>query len=132
VSALSNYLENALMDHLYNNSQHTSLASVYVALFTSDPAEDASGTEVSGTDYARVQVAAAAWNSASNGVVTNNGAITFPEAGSGGWGTVTHVAIFDAASGGNMYHYGALSSSVAIDQYDVLQFADTALSLSLA
>lgn len=130
-TATSNYLENALMNHLFNNTQHTSPTSVYVALFTSDPGEDASGTEVSGTNYARVQVLPAGWNSASNGNITNNGAITFATAGAGGWGTITHVAIFDAVSSGNMYFYGALSSSVSISENDAFQFANTALSITL-
>ena len=51
--SFSNYLETELLDHVFANNAYTSPSSVYVGLFTTSPAEDGSGTEVSGGSYAR-------------------------------------------------------------------------------
>ena len=132
MSALSNYLENALMNHLYKNTAHTPSASLYIALFTSDPAEDASGTECAGASYARIEMTSSDWSAVSNGQVSNANQITFPTASAGDWGTISHAAIFDSGSGGNMYHYGALNSTVTLSTGDGFLFAAGNLVLSLA
>lgn len=46
--AKSDYLENKILDHVLNNTSYTSPTTVYFALFTSNPAEDGSGSEVLG------------------------------------------------------------------------------------
>lgn len=43
--------------------------------------------------------------------ITNQADIQFPEA-TGSWGTITHFAIYDAKTGGNVIAYGALNSSI--------------------
>ena len=109
MSALSNFLENELIDHVLRATAYTSPGtSIYVALFTDDPAEDASGTEVTGGSYAREQVTA--WDAPVDGDTENTSDIVFTTA-TASWGTVTHVAIFDAVSTGNMLFYGALTAS---------------------
>lgn len=108
--SLSNYLENKLLDHIMRNVAYTSPTTVYLALYTSDPGEANSGTEVSGTAYARVAITCSA---AASGSITNSADVVFPTAG-GSWGTVTHAAIFDASTSGNMLVYGALTSSIAV------------------
>jgi hypothetical protein len=131
MAQLSNHLENALMNHLYKNTQHTSSTSTYVALFNSDPAEDASGTECTGSGYVRMEMSASQWGTVTNGAVSNAVQITFPSASAGDWGTISHAAIFDSGSGGNMYHYGALNASVTVTNGDTFLFAAGQLTLSL-
>lgn len=128
MSALSNYLENALLNHVLRNTAMTSPTTVYLALFTSNPAEDASGTEVSGGAYARQSVA---FDAPSDGVCDNTSGIEFPQA-TGDWGTVTHVGLFDAETAGNLLWYGALAASKTINTDDQFGMVAGALDVSLA
>lgn len=94
---LSTYLANALLDHLLGvTASYTSPAAVYIGLSIGDP--DEGGTEVSGGSYARQAITFAA---PSGGAVLNDALVTFPTA-TADWGTITHVGIWDAASGGNL------------------------------
>jgi len=128
--SLSNYLENKLLDHITGKSSY-SAPTCYVGLSTADPGDDGSGlAEPSGNGYARVETSASDWNSASGGSITNAEAISFPAA-TGNWGTITHVVLFDAASGGNMLASGALDSSQAISTDQVARFAAGTLTISL-
>lgn len=131
MSAASNYLENEVLDHVLGKGTRdfTSPANLYISLYTTDPGEDDSGTEVSGTNYARTAVT---FNTASGGSATNNGDVTFPAAGSGGWGTVSHIGVHDASSAGNLLFYGALTASRTVSESDIFQISDTNLTISLA
>lgn len=115
---MTNYLEQRLIDFVFNSNAEFSFSSpanVYVALFTSATADDGTGTEVTGTNYARVDTGSfTAMTNITDGQTENTNDIVFPTAGSGGWGTVTHIALFDALTGGNMLFHGALSQSKEI------------------
>lgn len=128
MAAMSNYLENALINATLRNTSYTSPSTVYVALFTSDPTDAGTGTEVSGGSYARQ---AATFGSPSNGASSISSAIEFPQA-TGSWGTVTHFGIYDALTTGNLLYHGALTASKTIDTGDVFKFATSALSVTLA
>lgn len=128
MSALSNYLENALMNAVLNNTSYTSPTTTYVGLFTSDPTDAGSGTEVSGGSYARQ---AASFGAASQGNCTNDADITFPQAGAN-WGTVTHFGLYDAVTSGNLLFHGALTSSKVIETGDIFKIASSNLSITLA
>jgi hypothetical protein len=132
MSQLSNYLENALINHIYKGTQYTSPSSSYVALFISDPTDAASGTEVTGSGYTRMEMTTASWSATSNGTISNSAQITFPTASGPDWGTITHAALFDSGSGGNMLHYGPLNASVTVNTNDGFVFAAGQLVLSLA
>jgi len=130
MSALSNYAEQNLLDLIFNKDAFTG-PSTYVALFTSDPGDDASGTEVSGGSYARVLVydngsGSPDWTVAAvDGTayaVENDDDITFATA-TASWGTVTHVAIFDAITSGNLLYHGALDESKTIGNGDVFKIS---------
>jgi len=97
-------------------------------LFTSNPAEDASGTEVStsGTAYARQS----ATFTVSGDTASNSAAIEFPTA-TASYGTVSHVGVFDASTGGNLIAYAALTTSKAIDTGDVLRVNSGELDITL-
>lgn len=56
MAEMSNYLENALLNAVLRNTSYTSPSTVFVALYTSDPTDAGSGTEVSGGSYARKSV----------------------------------------------------------------------------
>lgn len=116
----SDYLENALLDHVLRNTAFTSPTTVYVGLYTATPSDAGGGTEVSGNAYARQSVA---FSAASGGAITNSGVITFPTPTPSGWGTVTHFGMFDAVSAGNLLYWDALTASKVINAGDTVTFA---------
>lgn len=128
MAEMSNYLENALINAVLRNTSYTSPTTVYLALYTSDPTDADTGTEVSGNAYARQAIT---FGSPSNGVTTNTAAIEFPQA-TGSWGTVTHVAIRDALTTGNMLFHTPLDASKTIATGDVFRVAIGSLSVTLA
>ena len=128
MAAMSNYLENALINATLRNTSFTTPSTVYVGLYTSDPTDANTGTEVSGGSYARK---AATFGAPSNGVSTISSAIEFNQA-TANWGTVTHFGIYDALTTGNLLYHGALTASKAIDTGDVFKFATSALTVTLA
>jgi hypothetical protein len=114
--SFSNYLENKVLGHVFGGTAYSAAGTLYLALFTTSPAEDGSGTEVSGTSYARQTVAF----TVTDNTASNTSAVEFPTAG-GSWGTVTHVGVYDASTSGNLLAYAALSASKAIDTSDVFR-----------
>lgn len=128
MAEMSNYLENALINAVLRNTSYTSPATVYLALYTSDPTDADAGTEVSGNAYARQAIT---FGAPSNGVSTNTAAIEFPQA-TGSWGTVAYVGIRDADTGGNLLFHTALDASKTIATGDVFRVAIGSLSVTLA
>lgn len=128
MSSASDYLENALLNHVLRNTAYTQPAGLYVGLFTSDPTDAGTGTEVSGGSYARTAVSFAA---ASGGTAANSANVTFPAA-TGNWGTVTHIGIYDASTSGNLLFHGAVTTAKQILTGDTFQISTNALTISLA
>lgn len=128
MAEMSNYLENALVNAVLRNTAYTSPTTVYLALYTSDPTDADTGTEVSGSAYARQAIT---FGAPSNGVTTNTAAIEFPQA-TGSWGTVTHVGILDALTTGNLLFHTPLDASKTIATGDVFRVAIGSLSVTLA
>jgi len=130
MGSFSDYWENEILDHVFGKGSYAP-PTIYVALSTADPTDDGSGmAEPSGNGYARVQTQASDWNAASGGSLDNANDITLPEA-TGNWGTISHFALFDAASGGNMLAHGALSESKSVGTGDTAKFASGDLDVSL-
>jgi hypothetical protein len=128
MAEMSNYLENALINATLRNTSYTSPTTVYVGLYTSDPTDADTGTEVSGGSYARQAVT---FGAPSNGVSTNSAAIEFPQA-TGSWGTVGWIGIEDSLTGGNLLYHTALDASKTIDSGDIFKIAVGSLSVTLA
>jgi hypothetical protein len=128
MAEMSNFLENALINATLRNTTYTSVATVYVSLWTSDPTDAGSGTEVSGGSYARTAVTFAA---PSNGVTTNNADVTFPTA-TASWGVVGWIGINDAATSGNLLYHSPLDTSKTIDSGDIFKISTGNLSVTLA
>jgi hypothetical protein len=128
MAEMSNFLENALINATLRNTTYTSVATVYVSLWTSDPTDAGSGTEVSGGSYARTAVT---FGAPSGGVTTNNADVTFPTA-TGSWGTVGWIGINDALTSGNLLYHTALDTAKSIDSGDIFKIASGNLSVTLA
>lgn len=135
MSALSDYLELKLLDHVLGTAAFTKPANVYLSLHTSDPGESGTGGEVSGGSYARVALVNNSTNfppCATTGepVKSNGSTISFPTA-TASWGTVTHWALYDASSGGNMLFHGAFATSRVVSSGKTPKVASGALTISL-
>ena len=126
--SFSNTFETHVLNYVFTTTSVTRPTAWYLALFTSNPAEDASGTEVStsGTAYARQS----ATFTVSGNQATTSAAIEFPTA-TASYGTVTHVGVFDASTGGNLIAYSALSTSKAVGTGDVFRVPAGDLDISL-
>jgi hypothetical protein len=128
MSEMSNYLENALINVTLRATAYTAPTTIYVALYTSDPTDANTGTEVSGGSYARTSVTFAA---PSNGVTTNSADVTFPTA-TASWGTVGWIGILDASTAGNLLYHTPLDTSKTINTGDIFKIASGNLSVTLA
>lgn len=127
MAELSNYLENKLLDHVLKNVSYTSPTTVYVGLFTTDPTDAGSGTEVSGGSYARQPLSV---TTASGGIVTSSADVTFPQA-TANWGTVTHIGLLDALTSGNLLMHTALTTSKTIETDDIIKINSGNLTVTL-
>lgn len=144
MAAMTDYLENKLIDHIFRAQAYAAPATLHVALLTAAPSDTGGGTEVAGGAYARVAVtgalanwagtqaaASTAASSGNTGTTSNNAAVTFP-APTANWGVVTHFAVYDAPTGGNMLIWGALTTSKTINNGDAApSFAPAALSFQI-
>jgi hypothetical protein len=128
MAEMSNYLENALINVTLRNTSYTTPTTVYVGLYTSDPTDANTGTEVSGGSYARTSVTFAA---PSNGATASNADVTFPQA-TGSWGTVGWIGLLDAATSGNLLYHTPLDVAKTIDSGDIFKIASGSLTVTLA
>jgi hypothetical protein len=128
MSEMSNYLENGLLNAVLRNTSYTSPTTVYVGLYTSNPDEGNTGTEVSGNSYARKS---ATFGAPSDGVCTNSASVEFDQA-TGSWGTISHVGLLDAITSGNLLFYTDITTSKTIETGDIFKIAAGSLSVTLA
>jgi hypothetical protein len=127
MAAASNYTENLALKFLLTNTTATRPTAWYVALFTTNPTDAGSGTEVSGTNYARTAVTF----TVTDGTATNSAAVTFTAAGSN-WGTVSHIGVYDASTAGNLLFHGEVTTAKQIDSGDTFTISTNNLSIVLA
>lgn len=136
MSEMSSHLEEALLNATLRNTSYTSPTTVYVSLHTADPTDaglTAAEVSTSSTGYARTAVTfGAPAVVGSSYQVKNSADVTFSTA-TASWGTVTHIGIWDSASGStNMLYHTALDSSKTIDTGDIFKITANNLTVSLA
>ena len=132
MSAASDYLENKVLDHVLTATAYTQPGTRYLALFTANTGLETNSpsaeVSTSGTAYARQTVTFA---SASSGQSATNATVTFPTA-TANFGTITHVAVMDAQTSGNVLFHGAVTTSKTIETGDTFQVTSGNLTVSLA
>lgn len=128
MSAMSDYLENEILDHILGTGSYTMPSNVYIGLSTGSFGDDNSGTELSGSGYARQAITFAAASSAS---AASNATVTFPTA-TGSWGAISHYGIYDASTSGNLLIHGAFAASKTIGSGDVLRVNSGDLTVTAA
>lgn len=124
--SLTNTFETRVLEWLLTTGSATRPTAWYLGLFTGAPGEAGGGTELSGDAYVREAVTF----TVSGDTATNSGAVEWPVA-TGNWGTITHVAIFDALTSGNMIAYAALTASKTINTGDVIRIPASDLDVTL-
>ena len=129
MSAMSDYLEDAFLDHFLGTSSTSSPATIYVGLHTADPTDAGTGTEVSGNGYARQSIA---FDASSSGTASNSAAVEFPAASGGDFGTITHIGIWDALTSGNLLFHSALTTSKTISDGDIFKVAASGIDITAA
>lgn len=133
MSAMSDYLENKLLDHILAVTPFSAPSNVYLGLSIASMGEDASGTELSGNGYARV--GPVAFDAASGGTTDNTAVLDFPACTGSNWGAVAYWSIWDTdgtSSAGNMLLHGAFTSAKTIEVNDVLRIAAGDLDITAA
>lgn len=135
---MSDYLEVELRKHIFRTGSFTKPTNLYICLCTAAPSDSSTGstiTEPSGNGYARALLAPgdSNWTGASStsGLTDNAAAITYTASG-GSWGTVTHFAICDASSAGNMLFHGSLTASKSVADGDALVFPVGSIDVTFA
>jgi hypothetical protein len=130
MSSFTNYTENLVLTWLLTTGSATRPTAWYVGLFTAAPSDAGGGTEVSGSGYAR-EATGTITVSGTATTATNAAAIEFDPASGGNWGTITHAAIFDASTGGNMIAWAQLTTSRTINDGDVFRIPAGSLTVTL-
>lgn len=128
MTAMSDYLENAIINATLRGQDFVAPPTVYLALFTSDPTDAGTGTEVSGGGYTRQPIS---FGSSTDGSCSNVGDIFYPAA-TAGWGTISHIGIYDAGTAGNLLYYGSLITTKSIAANDQLKVAAGDITVTLA
>jgi hypothetical protein len=141
MSAMSNYLESGILNHLFRTGTFSKPSTIAVALTSNIPDDTQGYSEVANAgSYARVDVGApdnGDWDFvdqvSDSGHIQNTAAITFPTA-TANWGMVSGVVVFDNATygAGNVLFRGALPSPRDIRTNDQYSFAIGGLDIYLS
>lgn len=130
MASLSDYLENAILDHITGQATYTA-PTVYVALLTGSydgtDANFGSLVEVTGVGYLRQTVE---FGAAASGQVANTAAVTFGPSGES-WGQITALALYDQSSTGNLLFHGALLVPKTVGSGDSLVIGIGSLTVTL-
>lgn len=134
MSAFSDYLENTLVNATLRGGTYTG-GGVYVALFTTNPTDAGTGSEVADSGYIRqrahASVASDGFTVPANGSTSNARNLIFP-AIVDAQVTVTHWGIFDAQTSGNLLYHAAMLNPKTLDPTDVLSFPIGSLIVTLS
>ena len=128
MGSFTDFLEDAFLDHVFDKVAYTPPAIVYVGLATADPTDAATGASANecanSFGYQRTAITLGA---AASQRVTQSGAVTFPQASGGGWGTVTHWFLVSSQTygAGDVLAHGAFAASKLINDGNTPSIATT-------
>jgi len=123
---LPDIIENQLLDALVGTAAYTVTGPIKLALVTANGNDASAGTEVTGGSYARQTIT---FGAAASGSISNSASISFTGMPAV---TVVGIEIYDSAGSPKRLAYGALTSSRTVTAGDTVQFASSAITLSLA
>jgi len=128
MAGFSDYLEDAVLNHVFAGSAYTAPSTLYLALYTVAPTDTGGGTEVSGGSYARL---AATFTVSGTDPTTATNAVAEFATATGSWGTVTSTGVFDALTSGNLLAYADLTTDKTVGSGDVFRFDAGDLDITL-
>lgn len=117
----TDYLAEALLDHVFKNTQYTAPTTVFISLSNSDPGVTGSGISEPATGENYNRVAHASWETASGGFTQNSGDVEFNPA-SASWGSVTYMSICDSLAQGNVLFYDVASPAQTPTAGDTVKY----------
>lgn len=111
--ALTTFMKNFQFNTLFKGGAYTfAHTDAYVGLFTADPTETGDqSNEVTGGSYARVQPT---WDTVAIDIESITSEIDFPTA-TASWGVISHCALLDASTGGNMLAFQPVPTPPTVD-----------------
>lgn len=125
--SFSDTFETTVLTWVLTDGSATRPTAWYVALFTDNPTDADTGTEITGGSYARTAVSF----TVSGDAASNSAAVEFPAA-TDNWGTITHIGVYDASTSGNLIFHSALTTSKAITTGDVFRIPTGDLDFTLS
>jgi hypothetical protein len=138
--SFTDLLEDRVLTHFFTaDAAPTRPTAWYVGLLTAAPTDSTvTPSEISAGNYARVGSVALSVSGTSPTVAENDNTIAF-SAASIDWGTVSHIGIFDASTGGNLLAYTALTDpndatqtvTKTVNSGDIFQIAQGNLQIRI-
>jgi len=128
-SSISNFLENAIMNMVFNDTDPSftgavvSPTTVYVKLHTGSPGETGTGNPAANTTRK-----AASFGAASNGISTSDADIQWTLVPAE---TYTAISIWDDLTAGNCLWFGDLTSSKTVALNDTFTIPSGSLTVTL-
>lgn len=133
MGSFTNSFENMIMEDAFGTTPATYPDTYYVGIWTQPISEISDGDtdgEPADPNYARQPVErATGWSTPTAGIVTNLEAVQFPMA-SVDWGTITHVALLDAETSGNMLAHTSIVP-IPIVKDDIVVFRTSEIVVAL-
>jgi hypothetical protein len=133
-------LSQTLLNYIFNGSAFAQPTNIYLALFSVTPSVSATGTEATGTSYARITISVAGSNSnwavisGATTTVTSQASFSFSAAG-GDWSSASNqvAAGFCKTLAGalstDLWYWGALTESKPVLNGDTASFASNAVTV---
>lgn len=141
MSKFSDYTETNILETTLRGMAYPVPSGTYIALFTADPTDaNATAGEITALqqpNYARVDAALGAaistgWTASNDGVSSNAKILTFPANNGPAAIQVTHMAIYDAQTGGNMLYHAPLVTPKTVEVGDVISFSIGTIVVTVA
>lgn len=143
MGSLTDVWEKKLLDLIFRNTGASATVpmgldgtNMWLCLFTVDPTDSTTGTEVTGGSYARVAIdrTGTGFAAATGTTATTNpaGTTTFPTA-TANWGTVTAFGLCKSLAGSlstDLVFWGAVATPKAVNNGDTASFLAANLSIT--
>lgn len=119
MASMTDFLETALLDHVFRSVAYVPPTTIYLGLLTAAPDDSGGGTEVTGGSYARQPVTFSPAVSP-DGRITNNASAVFSNMPNA---DIVAGAFYDDVSGGNMLMFSVLPGTRTVVAGDNLTVA---------
>lgn len=122
----SDFLDDKILESILKNTAFTPPATLFLALYTTDPTPAGSGTEVTGGSYSRKSITFAA---SAGGTIASNAIASYTNMPAA---VITHYGILSASTAGNLLIFGALPSPISANAGDDISIPSGGISISLS